>query len=488
MTLPRRSCFQYASSLIIAALMSMLTVGYSLAQSTLTDSIVARFNKDDFKGIYALGSEEFKKNENEEGYLRFLASLKQQTGKIIAVSPLGTCGHIHAFKWQGEKKNLRAKFLMPSSTTYDDYFINNLIEQPTASLKRPSDNPLKHSVDRVVDKYVRFYLADANAVGLSIGILKNGKTYTYNYGETKTGTHQLPTTNSIYELGSIAKTFIATLLAQAVVDKKAALTDDIRKYLPGSYPNLVYQGQPIRLVHLTNHTSGLPESFRNFPYDSLNKLNEEEQFRYFEAYSTDNLFKDLHSAKLTSVPGQQYQYNGNAFHVLIAILERIYQRSYESLLTAYLQRQLGMSSTKNDLSASESKRFVQGYDNERHERLHFNNPQTMTGGPGLNSTLHDLILYIQANLAQTNGALKLTHQLTWGQPDGFGIGMAWMMNTKCSGDRYIYHSGRSRGCNSLCSFYPAKNMGVVILVNETVNQGRLFVLEDLLSQALAVEQ
>lgn len=104
------------------------------------------------------------------------------------------------------------------------------------------------------------------------------------------------------------------LLAQAVVDKKTTLTDDIRTYLPGSYPNLTYQGQPIRLVYLTNHTSGRPESLRDFPYDSLNKLTEGEQFRYFEAYSTASLFQDLHKDKLTNVPGNQYQYNDNAFH------------------------------------------------------------------------------------------------------------------------------------------------------------------------------
>lgn len=107
--------------------------------------------------------------------------------------PLSTYGHIYAFRWQGEKKNLRVKFLMPSDNTYDDYFINDLIDQPTAGSKRRSDNPLRSIVDRIIDQYVRFYLADSNAVGLSIGILKNGKRYTYNYGEVKTGTHQLPT-------------------------------------------------------------------------------------------------------------------------------------------------------------------------------------------------------------------------------------------------------------------------------------------------------
>ena len=39
-------------------------------------------------------------------------------------------------------------------------------------------------------------------------------------------------------------------------------------------------------------------------------------------------------------------------------------------------------------------------------------------------TLHDLMLYVQVNLAEKNSALTLTHQVSWGQADGFGAGMA----------------------------------------------------------------
>ena len=41
---------------------------------------------------------------------------------------------------------------------------------------------------------------------------------------------------------------------------KISLTADIRRYLPGQYPNLVYQGQPIRVADLVNLTSGLPDN------------------------------------------------------------------------------------------------------------------------------------------------------------------------------------------------------------------------------------
>ena len=46
-----------------------------------------------------------------------------------------------------------------------------------------------------------------------------------------------------------------------MVEGRASLDDDVRRYLDGDYPNLEFDRQPIRLVHLLNHNSGLPPMF-----------------------------------------------------------------------------------------------------------------------------------------------------------------------------------------------------------------------------------
>ncbi len=453
--------------------------------SRLNDSVVARFNRGDYKGVYALGSPAFYKVDTEDFFVGFLSALKAQTGPITSTHYLGACGDRQGFAWTGRKKNLRVEWFTKSPRSFDDYFINDLIEQPYRGPHPPlSDNALRSKTDSTVHRYASYYMLDSNAVGLSIGLIQNGKAFTYHYGEVKKGTRQLPTANSFYELGSIAKTFVATLLAQAVLHKKATLTDDIRKYLPGRYPNLAYNIHPIRLVHLVNHTSALPDSPRPFPYDSISKLSPEEEFRYFEKYSKDSLLKDLHQVELDTVPGTKYRYNSNAFHVLIAILEEIYQKPYEQLLTNYLSKQLGMHHTKSNLSAAEQKRLVQGHNHNRREVPYFNNPQRMMGGPGLATTVGDMLTYLSALLAVDNPALALTRQKTWGEKDGFSVGLSWIMDQNCRGDRYLFHSGRSRGYSSLCRFYPDRQAGIVLLVNETVNQGRLLAMEGLLMRAL----
>ena len=94
-----------------------------------------------------------------------------------------------------------------------------------------TDNPLKTKIDSLVQKCVVEIFNDKNIFGLSIGIYKNGKEFYYNYGSLEKDKHVLPTSATVYEIGSITKTFTGILLAQAFLDKKIKLDDDIRKYL-----------------------------------------------------------------------------------------------------------------------------------------------------------------------------------------------------------------------------------------------------------------
>ena len=134
------------------------------------------------------------------------------------------------------------------------FFCTTLFAQTNSSVL--TDNKLKSKLDTAIDHAVKTYLQDSNTNGISIGVYYKTKNFTYNYGKIK-----LATAYNFYNIGSVAKTFVTTILAQAVVDKKLNLHDDIRKFLPGKYSNLVYNGQPIQIVYLANHTSGLPRTF-----------------------------------------------------------------------------------------------------------------------------------------------------------------------------------------------------------------------------------
>lgn len=89
------------------------------------------------------------------------------------------------------------------------------------------NNRKENFIDSVVHQVASAHIRNKNAVGISIGIFKDGKQYSYHYGEIKKGSGKLPQNSSIYDIGSVAKVFVATMLAKAVVDGKVQLQHDI---------------------------------------------------------------------------------------------------------------------------------------------------------------------------------------------------------------------------------------------------------------------
>ena len=355
----------------------------------------------------------------------------------------------------------------------------NLYGQTTKSVL--TDNKLSNRIDSIVHTLALNYMQDSNATGMSIGIYSKGKKYIYNYGEIRRGSNILPGADNFYGLGSIDKTFAAALLAQAILEKRVRLNDDIRKFLGGDYSNLVYGGEPVRFVNLANHTSGFPVTFRTFTpqiMDSLRSLTLAGQADYYAHYTADSLVADLHLVKLDTIPGKKYRYNNNDIKVLILLLEKIYKQPYQQILTRFLKTHLGMYDTKTELSQKQITRASTGYF-KKNEPQEFVNFKGLIAGPTVISTINDMLKYLQANLSEKDKALRLTHQRTFGKTEGFAMGLGWMIDNDSNGERFIYHDGNTRlGFNALCIFYPQRNLGFIIIVNDNIDLKKLGNLED----------
>lgn len=452
----------------------------------LNDTIIAKYNRADFKSIYSLGSDNFKMMQGPEDFVNQLSNFFKETGKIKGTELNTKYPTGRSFKWTGEKKNLRFDFISATGKDISEYNLNDFIEQPnSASKKILTDNHLTNNIDSIVQKNALIYMSDTNSVGLSIGILKDSKTYTYNYGEIKKGTRLLPKSTTFYELGSITKTFVGMLLAKAVVERKVKLTDDIRRYLKGDYPNLEYNGHPIQLVNLANHTSGLPNWTINRP-DSLDNLQPFNQHLFYEKYTLNDLLRDLHNIKLDTVPGIRFNYSAAGINTLIIILQNIYSKPFEQLTREYFGARFGMRDTKKTLTKSEINRFVTGYD-ERRYAVPFFLQNTAALGPGLVSTVQDMLKYISYNLQEKSEAVKLSHQHIYTLVNDYALALCWMLNKNWQGDNYVFHNGSGWGCISACTIYPTKSTGFIIFVNEKVSQERVGALERNLSSALNEE-
>ncbi|MVM38512.1 serine hydrolase [Spirosoma sp. HMF3257] len=331
----------------------------------------------------------------------------------------------------------------------------------TTSPPITSTNPLKTDLDRAIDSVARTYFRDPRARGLSIGLIKDGRPYMYHYGEIKKGSGKLPTSRTGYEIGSVTKTFTALLLAQAVMDRKVALSDDIRAYLPGDYPNLQFDNQPVTLQDLANHTARLPPMPPNIG----------NQPGYHPAtpeanYDSSLFYGALHLVKLDTLPGYKFDYSNWGMALLGHILETIYHRPYGELLKQYITKPLGMRQTTYQQLDTDKNRMAFPY-TENGREFSFQDEGFLGPAGAIHSDLADMMVYLQAQIAEQGPTIRLTHQ-----PTRNDIGLGWGVRNTGS-YRDIQHNGSTPGFTTHISAFPELGSGCVILTNSKANLGPL---------------
>src|ERR1700722_3616 len=310
-----------------------------------------------------------------------------------------------------------------------------------------------------------FFKSAPTAVGLSIGVLKDGKTYTYNYGSIEKGKKNLPSAVTLYQIASITKTFTGTLLAQAVTEKKLKFDDDVRKYLDGSYPNLEFQGHFIQLGHLVNHNSGLPFNLPDIPenrppFTAPVPTATREMLNH---YSRNDFLADLHKVELKTVPGEKFSYSNTAAVLLSIVLERVYAMPYEEIVKRKIAIPLGMVDTTISVNESQKRRLAKGYDEKG--AIAPEVADIMLGAGGLKSTVADLLKYADWEIAEEDPAVKLLHEPRFILTSNFAVGLNWQMIHSGS-YRRIWQEGNLPGFVSMCMTFPELHMAVVFLANE----------------------
>jgi CubicO group peptidase (beta-lactamase class C family) len=294
-------------------------------------------------------------------------------------------------------------------------------------------------------------LAAGTGAGLAVGVLERGTRRVLTWGVAKP--------DSVFEIGSLTKTFTGLLLAQMAADERVSLDEPVRALLP---PHTVPRpaGREITLLDLATHQSGLPRMPDNFhPADKTNPLAD---------YGTAELYEFLreHGVGRERKPG--FEYSNLGFGLLGQALAERAGIPYPELIRRQVLDPLGMKDTTIQLTGEQQSRFVTGHDSSHHAVRAWD-LDALAGAGALRSTAGDMLTFLQAQLHPENlpagtlsAAIAQSHRLRSVIPGGSNIALAWFRNPATG----VYtHNGGTGGFTSAAFFYPKGDYAAVVLLN-----------------------
>jgi CubicO group peptidase (beta-lactamase class C family) len=315
-----------------------------------------------------------------------------------------------------------------------------------------------------IDKNANTLLRDSKAYSVSIGVVKDGKVYTRHYGEIDKGKANKATDETLFEIASTTKVFTGTLVANAVLDKKIKLDDDIRKYLNEGFPNLEFKGTPIKIKNLITHRSGILTPFpdtkeirQKFSPDSFlvhkNRLD--------KSYTKTDFFNALRKVKVDTLPGTVFKYGALGPELCAHILENVYKKNYEDLLHQVIFDKAGMKNTKLKLAPGDV--LANGYNASG--LLMTNLSSNLWGASKmLKSTMSDLIKFIKFELDTTNKVVIESHRRIYTNGD---MGYFWEIQELSNKDICYAKDGGSNGTQNMLKIYPEYNLGFIVIMNQS---------------------
>ncbi len=213
--------------------------------------------------------------------------------------------------------------------------------------------------------------------GMAVGVVAGGREYVFTYGVVSKATGLAVTNNTLFEIGSISKTFNATLASYAQLEGDLSLSDMASKYLP-SLCGTAFDN--VSLVDLGTYTPG---GMKLQVPDGTN--NNGQLIAYYQAW------------KPVYVPGTVRTYSNLSIGLLGFIAAKTMHADYAALLQNRMFPALGLHHSFMSIPASEAANYAEGYeDDDTPIRMTFDplTPETA----GVRITAGDLLRFLAINM------------------------------------------------------------------------------------------
>ncbi|NTT63974.1 class C beta-lactamase PDC-338 [Pseudomonas aeruginosa] len=346
---------------------------------------------------------------------------------------------------------------------------------PAIAGEAPADR-LKALVDAAVQPVMK-----ANDIpGLAVAISLKGEPHYFSYGLASKEDGRRVTPETLFEIGSVSKTFTATLAGYALAQDKMRLDDRASQHWPALQGSR-FDG--ISLLDLATYTAGgLPLQFP----DSVQK--DQAQIRdYYRQWQP------------TYAPGSQRRYSNPSIGLFGYLAARSLGQPFERVMEQQVFPALGLEQTHLDVPEAALAQYAQGYGKD-------DRPLRVGPGPldaegyGVKTSAADLLRFVDANLHPERldrpwaQALDATHRGYYKVGDMTqGLGWEaydWPISLKrlqagnstpmalqphriarlpapqaLEGQRLLNKTGSTNGFGAYVAFVPGRDLGLVILAN-----------------------
>lgn len=326
-----------------------------------------------------------------------------------------------------------------------------------------SPNPHSGFVSEL-DAYMMRQVADDQPGGAVLVMKDTTVVFSKGYGLADLNARDRITPKTLFNVGSISKTFVSNGILILQSQGKLSVEDSVAKYFPGFKNKEI--ARKVRIKHLLTHTSGLPDN-RPISRDSVFYLTADDAQNWYPVTQTDTLEFE---------PGTQYNYSNPAFNGLALIIEQVSGVKWQSFVEQLIFQPSGMVNSTITDGAHPSSGVSHGYSRiagEWREDDYGEEPTfCAAGNGGVWSSVEELARYELAiqratflDQATIDSSATVRRFPKWqGKEDPF-IGWSWFIEQTPTGQKVICHTGHQGGFAAYYISIPAKHIFLAVLYN-----------------------
>ncbi|AGB80001.1 penicillin-binding protein, beta-lactamase class C [Enterobacteriaceae bacterium strain FGI 57] len=338
----------------------------------------------------------------------------------------------------------------------------------------------EQQITEIVNRVITPLIKEQTIPGMAVAVIYQGKPYYFTWGDADVAKKQPVTQQTLFELGSVSKTFTGVLGGDAIARGEISLNDPATKY----WPELTgKQWQGITLLHLATYTAGgLP---LQVPDDVTTDA---ELRRYYLNWQPE------------WAPGTHRLYANASIGLFGAMAVKPSGLSFEKAMTERVLQPLKLTQTWVTVPPAEQKHYAWGYRDGK--AVHVSPGQLHAEAYGVKSSIQDMAHWVLFNMNASKIKEKtlqqgiLLAQSRYWQIGEMYQGLGWeMLNWPVNPDTivngsdskialaalpakaimppapavsasWVHKTGATGGFGSYVAFVPQQELGIVMLANK----------------------